>query len=314
MSLLLFFLVTLQFLFYAISFHVAVERHLWRRLSLMSNVDETSREKPVGLLNGISNIKTAKYYSSRIDLLEAAKFALNDSYLMSIVRSKPNNTDIDQYLLSKHVTSDRFVKSNEVWDRTQLYQALANITSNKGCFACVLGGKSTGKSLVLESLFGQGEGKVIYVDMRTGYSSITEGLLSTLSDKEIDEIFKTLGATALEVISAFISKPGQTIGLKACIDYLQRESKPDSTYLSKILDKISESCNVTLVIDEANMAFAVDDKSSELKVGEVSKVLALFTKLTKQKQKVSLYPNVYSVFHGSRLICMLTYSSINSLT
>ena len=45
---------------------------------------------------------------------------------------------------------NQFMKKNKIWDRSELINGLHMATETAGNFACLLGGKSTGKSLVLK--------------------------------------------------------------------------------------------------------------------------------------------------------------------
>jgi hypothetical protein len=85
--------------------------------------------------------------------------------------------NIDKYLKNIEMTVDKFMEKNSLWDRKDLVGGLEDIARKKGTFACLLESKSTGKSLVLRESSVQEENnkKVIYVDMRSGYGSITHG-------------------------------------------------------------------------------------------------------------------------------------------
>jgi predicted AAA+ superfamily ATPase len=80
----------------------------------------------------------------------------------------------------------KFMKKNNVWDREYLMQSLNMSTDIAGNFVCLLGGKSTGKSLVLKqfSLDQKKNKRIIYVNMRE-YSGIIRGLVDALSKSKI---------------------------------------------------------------------------------------------------------------------------------
>jgi ABC-type transporter Mla maintaining outer membrane lipid asymmetry ATPase subunit MlaF len=110
--------------------------------------------------------------------------------LYNIIESERNEVSIDKYLKNIEMTVDKFMEKNSVWDRKELVGGLEDITRKKGTFARVLGGKSTGKSLVLREFSKQEENnkKVIYVNMRSGYESITHGFLSVINKSNNAEL------------------------------------------------------------------------------------------------------------------------------
>ena len=57
--------------------------------------------------------------------------------------------------------------------------------------------------------------------------------------------------------------------------------------LEDMTQKLSSEV-ITLVVDEANIPLTINDETSEADIKEVKASLALFTKLTKQEQKVSV--------------------------
>ena len=70
-----------------------------------------------------------------------------------------------------------------MWDQRHFLLELDETIRNKGEFICLLGGKSTGKSMLLKkfSIEKKDNRKVIYIDMRTGYATITDDFISVIS-------------------------------------------------------------------------------------------------------------------------------------
>ena len=134
-----------------------------------------------GLLFGVLNISASNYYSSKLPIHHAKEIVKNNRLLYDIIESERKNVNIDKYLENiEEVTIDKFMENNSVWDRKDLFSELDDITRKRGTFACLLGGKSTGKSLVLREFSEQEESnrKVLYVNMRSAYGTITYGFLS----------------------------------------------------------------------------------------------------------------------------------------
>jgi len=94
------------------------------------------------------------------------------------VKIKNRLEEIENYM-------DTFMEKNNVWDRKDLFQGLEDVARKKGNFVCLLGGKSTGKSLVLQkfSMQNKENRKVIYIDMRSDYASQHNSWL-LVSDKQ----------------------------------------------------------------------------------------------------------------------------------
>jgi hypothetical protein len=147
--------------------------------------------------------------------------------LYNIIESERNEVSIDEYLKNIEMTVRNFMEKNSVWDRKELVGGLEDIARKKGTFACVLGGKSTGKSLVLKA-FAQNETdkrKVVYVNMRNGYPSITYGVVSALKSNNVD-----LEDLALKFLKKALSKvkiiDGIEIDFNPFLDVIKTESDP----------------------------------------------------------------------------------------
>jgi hypothetical protein len=137
-----------------------------------------------GLLSGLPDVSSANYYSRDLPIKHAAEFVRKNRYLYDIIETECQSDPqkIDKRLEEIENEMDKFMEQNKVWDRKDLLQGLDDVARKKGNFVCLLGGKSTGKSLVLKE-FSTQENKgrsIIYIDMRE-YSSILEGLVDGLN-------------------------------------------------------------------------------------------------------------------------------------
>ena len=159
-------------------------------------------------------------------------------------------------------------------------------------FLCLLGGKSTGKTLVIRNFEKTRMGTVFVVNLRR-HSDIFEGLLRVLEERvtRVDflntegtiKIVGELGAIAAEIagekkeyerlvkfFKAISSNENATRSLEALIEELVKKSG----------DKI------TLIIDEANIAFTIKPGTKPEKIEAARDALELFTFLTKETRKV----------------------------
>ena len=247
-----------------------------------------------GLLEGISNISTAKYYSSSISLQPVADIVKNKRLLYKIVEADCDydSEEINKYLQRIFENTQVFMNNNTVWDRKDLYSGLDQITEVKGNFACLLGGKSTGKTLVLNefSTHEKGNRKVIYVNLRNGYSSITDGFVEVIN-KSKNEVWK-------EILWAFLKKGLQSkvkvsdeveLDFSSFIDVVRTDKEPIKILKSLLIDMTLRFPHevITLVVDEANLALTINEDSSKEDIKQVKASLALFTSLTKEQKKVS---------------------------
>jgi hypothetical protein len=140
--------------------------------------------------------------------------------------------------------------------------------------------------------------KVIYIDMRAGYISITYGFLSVINESND----KKLLSIAWEFFKKnWLSKVKITdqidIDLSSILDIVKTEPSPREI-LKNLLEEMTQKLSsevITLVVDEANMPLTINDVTSEADIKEVRASLALFTKLTKQEKKVSAIPNDYFI-------------------
>ena len=75
-------------------------------------------------------------------------------------------------------------------------------------------------------------------------------------------------------------------------------ARPDSEALPALINDLVKGLGeITLVIDEANIAFTILSTASEARIEPVKEALALFTTLTKEQKKVSDQPNrIYTCF------------------
>jgi hypothetical protein len=162
-----------------------------------------------------------------------------------------------------------------------------------------LAGKNTGKSFLLRNLEQRHPDRVLLVDLRTNTSNILVGLLNCLDEKKSMNYEKmkdfSLVGYAAKFITKFVSSIDHpTVGTIAeeAVNFargLLASNEKEATVLSKLVNKLANSNKMhpfTVIIDEANLAFTIDDNSTEQNVKDAKEALMLFTGLTKQSRKV----------------------------
>ena len=255
-----------------------------------------STEAIRGLLSGVANIKSAQYYSDNIEIDKATSLVLDKMRLFNICLENANG---DQEKMQKTLdnlvqTADNFIDSRIVWDRQEFINSLENIIKRKGNFACVLAGKTTGKTLVLKDLQNRFPEKVFCVDLRRSSSDILTGLLAVLKQKiNVHDGLFSLSETSRRFLEQVVVDCVEIVAPKENIDFdLQKyidiiKKSNYNTVLETLIEKlVAKLGSITLIIDEANLALTIDDDTSEEDIKATRKALALFTSLTKVDNQV----------------------------
>ena len=104
----------------------------------------------------IDDISNTRYFTTDLDISSVPEALKRRSLYTSWMEDVCyHSEDADKYL--EHVLSNitQFFMENEVWNRDELRASLERIVTGRGQFACLLGGRSTGKSLLLNELAGE---------------------------------------------------------------------------------------------------------------------------------------------------------------
>jgi KaiC/GvpD/RAD55 family RecA-like ATPase len=157
---------------------------------------------------------------------------------------------------------------------------LDKIIGTKGTFVCLLGGKSTGKSLVLRHFEKKNLTNVFVVDLReTEKGDILKELLRVLTNRKsfyIDLVNKSKSILTLIFLGLFYRNgPESYSEIFADFEKILGNEEAVESLPSLITELVKHRGKVTLIIDEANIAFTITDDTT-------SAALALFTQLTKQ--------------------------------
>lgn len=176
------------------------------------------------------------------------------------------------------------MKDKSVWNRDELKGAIVKIVENKkgGTFACLLGGKNTGKSLVLNHLEGDYLNKMFILDLR-GNPNMLQGLLDALKERDPPS-----PASKANEAAAAAAVRKCDINFSDFLENLKVNYGKNFTLenvINELLNYIGDV--ITIVIDEANIAFTPIVAPDNEKINETRKLLNFFTQLTKQTKRVS---------------------------
>jgi len=279
---------------------------LQRFLSENANTSSSSY-KPYGLLNGIQDVKTAERYTNHLDISTISKLNVAQELYRCALMDVDNNKGLNAYFADIYEKSTKFIESDEVWDREDLKRELNTIISMKGCMVCLLAGKNSGKSKIVQDLDHHNLEKVFVINLRE-YQHIAEGLQITLRQhfRENENFLQKLfgaawSATHIKLPSAlkFVEVDSEKF-----LQYFQNRPSPISNITSSVegcgggsqqqmlhhlLDQMTKELpNITIIIDEANIIFDHSlDQSSRESVEILKHALALFTCYTKEKHQVT---------------------------
>ena len=266
-------------------------RHRVKHTILQCNIGETNNvAHGKGLLSGIYDITKAKFYSDNISIKSSYELLKDPHHIYNLClkNSGGNITALDDNLKRISDKAKEFVQSDEIWNRKQLICSIENIITDKGKFVCLLAGKNTGKSVVLNSIEKRFPEKVYKVNLRI-YPDILRGLLWTLRDRQTKTYKPSLTDAISKVIGQFFGD-SKMFTDKEFIEKLNialGKRNPDG--LQSVITCLMENLGaITLVIDEANIALTITDKTSADKITATKEALALFTSLTKEDKKVTI--------------------------
>ena len=147
-----------------------------------------------GLLQGINLLaKESLFYSNKIDLSLSKQLLMNSSSIyQSAIQdvSEGSGRNIEEYLNSIKFSAKDFIMKDEVYDREEILHSIRTLIRDSGNFVCLLGGKSTGKSLIFKHFEDPRNHEkhlsLINIDMRSYAEkrNILEALLKSLVKKK----------------------------------------------------------------------------------------------------------------------------------
>ena len=255
------------------------------------NEENNNNNTGLGLLAGIPDVRSADFYTRKMNLPEASKMVMDYNYIYaSALRDAGGDViKLDTNLKKIEKSAVAFMKLGQMWDRAELKSHLESIVSSEGKFACLLAGKSTGKSLILRNLEQDHMEKVFVVNLRVHGPDILEGLRNVLQERKSyfsKSVEKMKGVVVPAVGAAMPFGIGGVVS--KVIEELLKDDDPATKTLSVLVNGLIKGLgnNVTLIIDEANIAFTITDITENADIKSTKAALELFTFLTKEAQKV----------------------------
>jgi len=212
--------------------------------------------------------------------------------------SEGSGRNIEEYLNSIKFSAKEFILKKEVYDREEILHSIRTLIRDSGNFVCLLGGKSTGKSLIFKHFEDPRNHEkhlsLINIDMRSYAEkrNILEALLKSLAKTKTHNSIEVIKSTIEKVMPALISTIVSSIGIDAPVDVgvimkaLKENNANESEILECLLMELSFTFgNLTIIIDEANLAFDPFNSSVEI-LNKAKADLQVFTRLTKQMSMV----------------------------
>ena len=176
---------------------------------------------------------------------------------------------------------------------SQILKEIKTSNSNVGKFVCVLGGKRTGKTLIIKNMAKLNMDNVFVVDLRVKDTNILRGLISVTmerrkfyKDMEDTGTLKILAATGRVVASYFDRGKAleDIIAIMTALVDKGSVEQPLEVLINELVRRVDGE--VTLIIDEANLAFTIKPDTKEEDVKGPREAFSFFTSLTKVEGKV----------------------------
>ena len=191
-----------------------------------------------------------------------------------------NDAECKKYLTEVIKKAKTFMENlDEVWDRDELRSAIHTILLDTGKFFCVLGGKSTGKTLVIKNMEKLNMDNVFVADLRLKGSNILKGLEREKFYQDMEEKGSAVAsyfdhARAFEKLHAILEDRVFEGSVGQPLEVVINE-------LLKHVDGI-----VAVIIDEANLVFTIRSGTTEEDVKVQRESLSFLTSLTEVQLKV----------------------------
>ena len=254
------------------------------------------QERPRGLLLDV-DVKMSDFFTTQLNLAKTENLLKDEICIYNMLNEDAvENMSTVKETLQQIVQKARcFMRSDKLWNRDKFQRVLKDIINEEGIFACVLGGKNTGKSFVMEEME-RLEKKVFLVDLRRN-SDILSSLVDNLKERQLRFKLTDFNNAFVKVIAGIVLKwtDDKVKNIVSQADYLKVVDsliKKPAALASVLQDLSTGFGGITLIVDEANIALTITDSTTEAKIDATKKVLAILTRLTKQKQAVSYILNL----------------------
>ena len=243
-----------------------------------------------GLLLDV-DVKNSDFFTTQLNLATTNKLLKDEIYIYNMLNDDAveNLSTVEETLQQIVQKANCFMRSNKLWNRDKFQHVLKDIINGEGIFACVLGGKNTGKSFVIEEME-RLEEKVFLVDLRRN-SDILSSLVENLKERQLRFKLTDFNNALVKVITGIVLKwtDDNVKNVISQADYLKIVDaliKKPAALASVLQDLSTGFGGITLIVDEANIALTITDSTPEAKIVATKEALAILTRLTKQKKAV----------------------------
>ena len=222
----------------------------------------------------------------------------NSSFFLKALKEDAGEkqVDADAHLKTVRLNAKKFMKGNTIVDRKAFIQSLTDAIFEDGLLTLVLGGKSVGKSTVIQSVVAnftqakRSQRTVVFTDMR---------------EMPAKDFFTAVLSTAppLMAFRSAVSVAGTSIFIRflaGVLSIVPKVGKLVSDSLAKLLDNMDGKMKqegfvslvrragkgIAIIVDEANIALPRDDDLTEAKAARDA--LAEIVSITKQNVKASV--------------------------
>ncbi|KAL1504269.1 hypothetical protein AB1Y20_010678 [Prymnesium parvum] len=251
--------------------------------------------RPSGLVNSASS---TQFFTSRLteaDLAVLDPGVLWEAACLDAASMGYNSTDA--YLDRVQAAMHAFFHARELYDRS-LVNAIRGALTSEGQFSMLLGGKSCGKSFMLNAIrreLSEDGWDILYIDARDTGADLASGIIQAVF-KEVGMFDPFLEASkkVAPAIAKMVAKMTKGPDLSALLSTLLDEKPKPVDAMRSFMEAAAERGKFPcIIIDEANIVFAT---SSEQQIQDNAEVMNLFVRLTKQERRLTVL--LASAEHG----------------
>lgn len=256
---------------------------------------------PYGLVGDMKS----DYYQRHLDA-DFIKAMKNSSLFMQAAQedAKEKNMNVEDYLENVLELADKFCVSDEIEDREEFIKAI-QIAIRTNVLTLILGGKSVGKSTIVERLVRKMRKEkttnrmVLLSDMRDYPSKDYFEAVLTEASKDQSLLKKVWNAIKASKDQSFLKKvwntikallpltaniqPNPVFGVSLALKDMKTKEKEAT--LAEVISELKGD-GVTIIIDEANLALPANDNAEKMETAKAA--LAQITKITKQSKLASV--------------------------
>jgi hypothetical protein len=277
-----------------------------------SSLSTSRLKKTRGLLTDNQSVRYGKDYSREVNLKDAVTLLSDTKHIYNVALGEVNGITkrLEETLTVINGKAKDFIGSRDtVWGCDDLMKAINDILLDEGQFTCLLGGKSSGKSLVIKGLLDDCNHPIIVMNMRLHSGKILEGLKSALGSKSnlrnllFFRYEEDLTDPEREAEKIIMMMRKFFTACAACVTLRS---------LFGVIEDLCKNC-VTLVLDEADAAFTVTEDTTAAELKEMKELLGLLKILTKESGMVqysnkhsilfTLYTSIFFIFYFLFYVC-----------